>query len=57
MPINMSFETFMCAYMSTTVDTRTLMRYGIYLTNNGKKMHGEPKERRVAGRKGVRKYR
>ena len=55
MPINMSFETFMCAYMSTTVDTRTLMRYGIYLTNNGKKMHGEPKERRVAGQKGVRK--
>lgn len=55
MPINMSFETFMCACMSTTADTRTLMRYGIYLTNNGKKMHGEPKERIVAGRKGVRK--
>ena len=55
MPINMSFETFMCACMSTTVDTRTLMRYGIYLTNNGKKMHGETKERIVAGRKGVRK--
>lgn len=57
MLINMSFETFMCAYMSTTGNTRTLMRYGIYLTNNGKKMHGEPIKRRVAGRKGVRKYR
>nr|DAQ36779.1 MAG TPA: hypothetical protein [Caudoviricetes sp.] len=52
---DMSFETFMCAWLSSTGSTRALMRYGIYLTDNGKKMHGEPKERRVAGRKGVRK--
>lgn len=29
--------------------------FGIYLTNNDRKMHGEPMIRRVAGRKGVRK--
>ena len=50
----MTFETFMCACLSTG-STRELIRYGIYITNNGKKMHGQPKERRVAGQKGVRK--
>lgn len=34
---------------------RALKKYGIYITNNDLKMHGQPKERRVAGRKGVRK--
>lgn len=34
---------------------RTLKKYGIYITNNDLKMHGQPKERRVAERKGVRK--
>lgn len=34
---------------------RTLKKYGIYITNNDLKMHGQPKERIVAGRKGVRK--
>lgn len=29
---------------------------GIYLTNNDRKMHGEPMKRRVAGRKGVKKH-
>ena len=27
--------------------------FGIYLTNNDRKMHGEPMIRRIAGRKGV----
>lgn len=35
--------------------TRSLTKYGIYITNNGLKMHGHPMIRRVAGRKGVRK--
>ena len=35
--------------------TRSLMKYGIYITNNGLKIHGYPMTRRVAGRKGVRK--
>lgn len=30
--------------------------FGICLTNNDRKMHGEPMKRRVAGRKGVRKH-
>lgn len=34
---------------------RTLKKYGIYITNNDLKIHGQPKERRVAERKGVRK--
>ena len=34
---------------------RALKKYGIYITNNDLKMHGQPKERRVAKRKGVRK--
>ena len=34
---------------------RTLKKYGIYITNNDLKMHGQPMNRRVAGRKGVRK--
>lgn len=42
---------------AVALNTTTLMRYGIYLTNNGKKIHGQPKNRKVAGRKGVRKYR
>lgn len=36
---------------------RTLKKYGIYITNNDLKMHGHPKIRIIAGRKGVRKYR
>lgn len=32
-----------------------LRRLGIYITNNELKMHGQPKERKIAGRKGVRK--
>lgn len=37
-------------------NVQALMKYGIYLTNNGCKMHGQPMTRRVAGRKGVRKH-
>lgn len=36
-------------------NTHVLMRFGIYITNNSMKMHGEPMKRRIAGRKGVRK--
>ena len=36
--------------------TRSLIKYGIYITNNGLKMHGQPKERKIAGRKRVRRY-
>lgn len=32
-----------------------LRRLGIYITNNDLKMHGQPMERKIAGRKGVRK--
>ena len=34
---------------------RALKKYGIYITNNDLKIHGQPMNRRVAGRKGVRK--
>lgn len=36
--------------------TCSLTKYGIYITNNGLKMHKQPKERRIAGRKKVRRY-
>lgn len=42
-------------YGVLTGSTHVLMRFGIYITNNGMKMHGESMERRIAGRKGVRK--
>lgn len=34
---------------------RDLLKYGIYITNNARKMHGETMTRRIAGRKRVRK--
>lgn len=34
---------------------RDLLKYGIYITNNARKMHGETMTRRIAGRKKVRK--
>lgn len=36
--------------------THSLTKYGIYITNNGLKMHKQPKEGRIAGRKKVRHY-
>lgn len=36
--------------------THSLTKYGIYITNNGLKMHKQPKKRRIAGRKKVRRY-
>lgn len=36
--------------------TRSLTKYEIYITNNGLKMHGQPKERKIAARKKVRRY-
>lgn len=36
---------------------RDLLKYGIYITNNARKMHGETMTRRIAGRKRVRKPR
>lgn len=35
---------------------RSLIKYEIFITNNELKMHGQPKERRIAGRKKVRRY-
>lgn len=35
--------------------TAVLKKYGIYINNNGLKIHGQPKEREIAGRKRVRK--
>ena len=43
------------SYLYSTGSIRTLMRYGIYITNNAKKMHGETMARKIAGRKRLRK--
>ena len=36
--------------------TQSLIEYEICITNNELKMHKQPKERRIAGRKRVRRY-
>lgn len=38
------------------LNARALKKYGIYITNNERKMHGQPMKRRIAGRKGARKH-
>lgn len=49
-----SFETWLCCQTSVG-SVSALKHYGIHITNNGLKIHGQPMIRRVAGRKGVRK--
>lgn len=44
--------TFPCSF---GFKKRILKKLGIYITNNDLKMHGQPMERKIAGRKGVRK--
>ena len=53
--VNMNIDTGIICWAHSTGSIHTLLRYGIYITNNAKKMHGETTKRKVAGRKGVRK--
>lgn len=52
---NMAFETYLCCQLSIG-SVSALKHYGIYIPNNGLKMHGQPKKRKIAERKRARRY-